>query len=339
MASRKSLVLVSGEPQQIQAADWLFSLAISNIIRVDVAGSDSTGTRGQWDKPFLTMAAANAVAVSGDVILVGPGTFTITNITLGSGVTLVGSGIDVTKIQSSADFSATGAIVCPGNNSIVRDLTITSTASGGTVSAPFGQFYAYAQPDFTGAILINVKLVSDVYGIYFTPNISSDLKAYNCIISAKYDGVGIDSGTMEYFGCQVTVAGPSSVASSPARGLVMHGGIVRYYGGTIDVSGAASSLNGSNVGIYAIGGTIEIYGSRLNVIAGSFTATDFYNSGATIQTAGCFRSDGAALVTNGTITQAKMSGTIPESSVTNLVTDLSSKPSIGLAAGLAIALG
>lgn len=47
-----------------------------NILWVDaINGNDSTGTRGRFDKPFITITAANVAASSGDVVNVRPGTY------------------------------------------------------------------------------------------------------------------------------------------------------------------------------------------------------------------------------------------------------------------------
>lgn len=49
---------------------------VGNTLFVDaVNGNDSTGTRGDASKPFLTMSAALSASSAGDVIEVGPGTY------------------------------------------------------------------------------------------------------------------------------------------------------------------------------------------------------------------------------------------------------------------------
>lgn len=56
-------------------------LSIGNSVFLDaVNGSNSTGTRGQAGKPFLTAAAAETAASSGDVIQVFPGTYEAANL-------------------------------------------------------------------------------------------------------------------------------------------------------------------------------------------------------------------------------------------------------------------
>ena len=54
------------------------SITTNNAVYVAANGVDATGARNNLAKPFLTLEAAKAVAVSGDTIYVYPGTYTIT---------------------------------------------------------------------------------------------------------------------------------------------------------------------------------------------------------------------------------------------------------------------
>lgn len=52
-----------------------------NMLWVDaVNGNDSTGTRGRFDLPFATPLAAQSAASAGDVIIVRPGTYTVSSL-------------------------------------------------------------------------------------------------------------------------------------------------------------------------------------------------------------------------------------------------------------------
>lgn len=73
-------------------------------------GNDGTGTRGDSTKPFATLSAAFAVAVNGDVIFVGPGSF------VGPGdiaaiapallnVSIVGAGRELTVVSDSTGIT------------------------------------------------------------------------------------------------------------------------------------------------------------------------------------------------------------------------------------------
>lgn len=75
---------------------------------------------------YSTIAAAIAAAVSGDVISVGPGTYTCDNQTLPAGVDLVGYGMDITFLTTTG---ATALTV--GDDSHVASLTVTSVNASG----------------------------------------------------------------------------------------------------------------------------------------------------------------------------------------------------------------
>ena len=53
----------------VQFTNW------ENVIWVTKSGNDTTGQRNRIDLPFLTITAAEAAAVAGDVIMVGPGVY------------------------------------------------------------------------------------------------------------------------------------------------------------------------------------------------------------------------------------------------------------------------
>jgi hypothetical protein len=95
------------------------------IIHVDsVNGNDGTGTRGELDKPFLTILAASTATgiVSGDSIQVRPGTYVETGtVTLPSGVSLEGiGGYEVTRITGNGTDTVIQMAIGAG----VSDFTI-----------------------------------------------------------------------------------------------------------------------------------------------------------------------------------------------------------------------
>jgi len=51
----------------------------ANTVFVDPDGNDGTGTRERVDRPFLTLAAARTAASAGDIIIVAPGSYTVTS--------------------------------------------------------------------------------------------------------------------------------------------------------------------------------------------------------------------------------------------------------------------
>lgn len=75
---------------------------------------------------YNNMAAAIAAAVSGDVISIGPGTYTCNAQTLPAGVDIVGFGIGITILTTTGVTALT-----VGNDSHVADMTIQSINAAG----------------------------------------------------------------------------------------------------------------------------------------------------------------------------------------------------------------
>lgn len=106
---------------QTSGGGGLNSIPTGNTIWVDASvGNDGTGTVDRLDLPFLTIAAAIAVATSGDVIMLRPGTYTESGLTLPSGVDLVGSGWGNTTIGTTGAQTDILTI----NNNVVEGFTV-----------------------------------------------------------------------------------------------------------------------------------------------------------------------------------------------------------------------
>jgi len=104
----------------------------TNVIRVDVNGSNATGQRNRFDLPFQTIQAAVNAAQDKDLILVGPGTFA-EQVTVPPtiGVSILGAGIQETVL----DFAVQALIWNPtvDTNFIVSGI---SFPTGGIVVSP-----------------------------------------------------------------------------------------------------------------------------------------------------------------------------------------------------------
>lgn len=97
------------------------SVATGNTLWVDaVNGNDGTAQSGRQDLPYLTVAAAIAAAVSGDIVEVRPGDYTESGLTVPSGVLLRGSGWTVTRI---GDVAAVADILTMGADSAIEGIT------------------------------------------------------------------------------------------------------------------------------------------------------------------------------------------------------------------------
>lgn len=106
----------------------------SMTLYIDKGGNDTSAERGNAGLPFATIEAALAAAQSGDVVQLGPGTWTISSLAplewpdLGR-LTLRGAGRDSTTIVGSMSGAAvlTVAPALHGAQIIIADLTIAET--------------------------------------------------------------------------------------------------------------------------------------------------------------------------------------------------------------------
>ncbi len=108
-----TLVTISG------SIGWPYS---ASVISVDLTDPDAD---------YSTVSAAIAAAVSGDLILVGPGTHTVDDETLPDGVDLTGFGKDITILQTSTESYCLQV----GDSSRVSDLTAQNTYSASSCLA------------------------------------------------------------------------------------------------------------------------------------------------------------------------------------------------------------
>jgi hypothetical protein len=139
-ANVKKHILISTLPAGTSQIDT------GNMLWVDaVNGDDGTGASDRQDLPFLTIGAAIAAAVSGDTIMVRPGTYAEEGLTTPSGVSLRGQGGWQTTFVG---FTAgrTADLIDLGDDSTIEGLTLyvsTSAAfSAVTYSGGGGTFTA-----------------------------------------------------------------------------------------------------------------------------------------------------------------------------------------------------
>ena len=103
-------------------------------------GNDGTGQADRADLPFATVGAGLAVASSGDVVVVAPGTYAESGLTIPAGAALVGDHWQTTTI---GDVTATADIVAISNGSALV---------GVTIQVPAGAFAGVTHTAGTGAI-------------------------------------------------------------------------------------------------------------------------------------------------------------------------------------------
>jgi len=113
------------------------TLPVGNVIYVDKLGNDGTGLVERFDLPFLTIAAAIAVAGTGDTIQIRPGVYPESGLTIPQGVTLVGiGGYEVTSITGAA---ATGVRITMGIDTTLQNISVTvPTDASGAVECAIG---------------------------------------------------------------------------------------------------------------------------------------------------------------------------------------------------------
>lgn len=258
-------------------------------------GAAATDTRTglspyDYTKPFATIAAAAAAAASGDVIRLGPGSYTPASspLTMPAGVSLIGSGLDVTTINVNKLIGGLG------NTNFSNFTLIGSNGIGGTAS---------------GSVLTVTNVRSDGTNDCVTPlggSGSGTIRFFNCLLTGSYDAINIagsNSGWLvEGYNSNIILTGPGTTGIT--RGIACNIGKVRWFDGSITVTGNANTVE--TVGIESSGGAVEIYNCVLTVNAGTGNTGvvyDLNNSSGTIGYANVTRPDGAALVTNGSVSR------------------------------------
>lgn len=140
----------------------------SKTLYVDKGGNNATAQRGNIGLPYLTITAALAAAQSGDVVCIGPGTWT-EDVTLPelAEISLVGAGRDQTRITGvAADATIQGAPTTTElQRCLIADLTAYNPGVGvgyaiditGSGLASPGNFLSAA----TGLVLRGVRTITD----------------------------------------------------------------------------------------------------------------------------------------------------------------------------------
>jgi hypothetical protein len=302
-----------GSLERNQQDDARVLFAASGVVWfVSTTGSDSNDGKG-WGTAFLTPTKAVSVAGAGDVIFIGPGTFALGNavLNLPDFVSMYGAGRRRTIITSTAVIASLGAIVKPGNNSVVAHLGIVAAGSG-VFQAEFG-FYTgagTAQTPASNWLLDDVYLEGDTDGVYLrdTSPTPAQLRGIvrNCVIRTKYDCFTTIAGgawdlVVDLVGFNdFRALGPSvaGVSSGTSRSLAIFTGTTRAFGGYYEAAGSPNENYAIAVrdGLGDSSARAEIYGGYL--VSSGTNALDAYNNAG-------------ALILSGTqYDQSKTSGAI-----------------------------
>jgi hypothetical protein len=232
----------------------LTSVPAGKTIFVDgTSGNNSTGVRGDEAKPFLTISAATAIALAGDTIFLRPGTYTenTTGVELPNDVSMTGSGRGVSVIQSTMLGSASPfhGVVAPGNNSVIRDLSIIGVSPSGTGNEHVNAISrrSGATKSWTNVLIQNCHL----YGLA------------DCVIA----GAGISLGNMTFIDCLLEAQNDVFMWQSPTDAVLINCELRHTTTG-----GANLGLGGNGIYDGGAGGTVKAYGCRYT-LGGSIAPT------------------------------------------------------------------
>lgn len=246
-----------------------------DVVFVRSDGSDANdGTCPTSAK--LTLAGGKAVAVSGDVLLVGAGTFTIATAGLRSmaGISILGASIDATIFTGDSELNTNGCQINPGTASTLQRFTIKSVPTASNkFGAPIGCNNSVGDAAFTDVYLKDVRMIGDSDGLYADNLAAIELTGGGEIyIETKFDAVAQFQNTSERglvlrepF---IRVQGPSLTTAwgGLCRGCTNDDGGIHLIRPAITVGGGTSI----NAGLYMDSsdgqdGTTTVYGGSLRV--------------------------------------------------------------------------
>ncbi len=262
----------------------------SNVLYVDVAGVDATGTRGNAARPFLTVQAATAQAQTGDQVRIGPGSFAIaTSITQPAGITGVswaGSGAPSISLAVSASTTLAGAAgvavfdlgaALGLTSASISGMLITSTGGGRCIRADgslyaangflgFGLFIHDVSLTDSGGAALDFKYARTVYGRHIRGNGTTSI---------------VTSGTVSFDMCDMGTAGAmlcsydgTDVLRTTSQLQVTVRGGSRY--GAITLTGQGRFFADATVS------ATSITGNLMTVAGGFFPAVQFAGTVGTI---------------------------------------------------------
>ena len=227
------------------------------------------------------LKTALLAAQSGDILLLGPGIFDIEaspidlSKTNATEVTLHGSGRDITRIESDEILLPSNFIVVPGNNTVISNLSIAGTATGGVYQGPLG---VQGGSKVAANVLVeSVALSAESDCVHLLSVGFVSIRLVNCKLDSKYDCVQLlDTGTkiIDLVNCNLTATGSFDAEGSfPTRPIGGTRGTVRMFGGTID------ALNGEDgdFGVQAVAAmNVELHGVTIKTASGG---TDLATAG------------------------------------------------------------
>lgn len=230
-----------GNPTAAQDAVTLAYLNSTRLVYVDASyGNDGTGAKYSQFKPYATITAAQTAAVSGDTIVVYPGTYSETNLGK-TGVNYHLLNGCIVAATTGNGFVDTGGLVY----SITGDGEITST-TGNAIEANAG-----------GTISVACKKISSTTGYCLYSRNASVIYAnvQVSVISTLGRCYVLNDTSYLFVTTQVTTSGGYAVAYSNS--------------GSTTLSLISSVINGTGTTLFDILGFTEIYGHMVYSGVGS----------------------------------------------------------------------
>lgn len=181
----------------VYAPRSITNIAVTNTAWVATNGSNSTGTLGNSNAPFLSISNAVKSLAPGGLVLIGPGLFSEVwvplNRTNSAGISLCGSGAGRTVITGASGYSLTnqGALVTLGHSSTVTALTISNDVDAITQQAAIGfDTSKSGQVNTTNVTLRSLDLFGNSDCVYFNDTggaLASGVTATYIRTRAKWD--------------------------------------------------------------------------------------------------------------------------------------------------------
>jgi len=137
--------------QSLSGGGGLSTVDTGNTLWVDaVFGNDVTALVDRQDLPWVTILSALAAATSGDVVMVRPGTYTESALTVPSGVALISTGDwQETTILGSA---ATNTRVTLSASSIINGFTVEIPTNAGAYGVEFAAAAGVASANYVAFV-------------------------------------------------------------------------------------------------------------------------------------------------------------------------------------------
>jgi hypothetical protein len=166
------------------------------LVWVDaVNGSDTTGTRGRSDLPFITLTAAKTAASSGDTIVVLPGTYT-------PSATLLKNGVNWHFLNGAVVNSTSADIFSDGGSAVTANITGHGQFSASNFDI-FALSHSSSLVRFSGLTLAatGTGMIADM--------VTGTLRVEAMVHTSGGIGYGVAGGTLDVRGDSLATTGKS----------------------------------------------------------------------------------------------------------------------------------